>query len=91
MVVTLAEPTDVAAGLPISFTIQGVRAPPSQEPTSGFVISTYANDGSEIDESTETIELQATSAVSGSPAQIDVTATPTSINFESTLSIRIQN
>jgi len=87
--------SDVPAGATISFKIHNVRAPPSTTPLAGFSFRTYATSGSEylIDETVPGTVLQvaATTPAIGSPARVEVTASETSINRESTLTIRIQN
>ena len=83
--------SNVSAGKTISFTVDGVRAPPSLTPVTGFSFKTLSEDGFVIDQtdSATTISLAATQAQTGISQNMIVTSDDPSINEPSTLEFRV--
>ena len=89
----LNEDIDIAPDITLSVQVQGVRAPPSQTPVTGFTISTADSDGILIDTvlKPDSITLSASTPVKTSTSSVQVSASPTTVSAISTLSMSVQN
>lgn len=93
LVIQLAEPASVPSQTLIELTIQGVRAPPSQQPLIGFLLKSTDSTGAMLDEvfDNTAIVLKATQPVQQSQSSAQVTASPSSVSSVSTVTLTMQN
>ena len=80
-----------AAKRRISVKVTGFRAPPSQEPVTGFELTTRSADSQLIDTVSGVISLQATKALKASTESVTVSADDNTVNARATLGLNVLN